>query len=250
MNAPEKPFANADWRRYLTVRRSPRAKHVRLKIHHSGQVEVVVPLRFDERHLPAILDTHEVWVQRTLQKVGITPGRAQAAVAPERIALPAIAREWQVNYLESRGERSICRDTGNGGLQVSGGTAWQSTLKRWMARQGKRHLVPWLEQVSRELELPYSGVSLRGQRSRWGSCSARRHINLNYALLFLPPHCVRYLFVHELCHTVHLNHSSRYWALVASKEPDYRRLERELREASRLVPDWLHASDIVPALLT
>jgi predicted metal-dependent hydrolase len=122
--------------------------------------------------------------------------------------------------------------------------AWQSALRRWLARKGREHLVPWLERVSAELELPYSGVTLRGQKSRWGSCSARRHINLNYALLFLPPHCVRYLFVHELCHTVHLNHSPRYWALVARKEPDYRRLEKELRQGSRLVPPWLHATAI------
>lgn len=237
----------AEWRRYLSVRRSQRAKHVRLKVHHSGQVEVVVPLRFDERRLPAILDAHEGWVQRTLQRVGATPAPLQRISAPQRIILPAIAREWRVEYQEPTGERSFCHQPEEGILKVSGGMRWQAVLKRWMVRQGKRHLVPWLDQVSAELELPYSGVTLRGQKSRWGSCSAKHHINLNYALLFLPPHCVRYLFVHELCHTVHLNHSPHYWALVASKEPDYRRLERELREASRLVPAWLHAVDIASA---
>lgn len=236
-----------EWRRYLSVRRSQRAKHVRLKVHHSGQVEVVVPMRFDERRLPAILDAHEAWVQQTLQRVGVRPAPEQAVAAPGRILLPAIAGEWRLEYRESGGERCTCRESGEGILQVSGGMTWQVALKRWLAHQGKAHLAPWLDRVSEELDLPYSGVTLRGQKSRWGSCSAKRHINLNYGLLFLPPHCVRYLFVHELCHTVHLNHSPRYWALVASKEPNYRQLEKELRESSRLVPPWLHAGAIHPA---
>ena len=236
-----------EWRRFLSVRRSPRAKHVRLKVHHSGKVELVVPQRFDEGRLPAILDEHELWVQRTLRRLGRAPAVPQAVTAPQWIHLPAIDGRWRLEYIAGAARRHGCRERGEDTLRVDGGKAWQSALCRWLARKGKEHLVPWLEQVSAELELPFSGVTLRGQKSRWGSCSARRHINLNYALLFLPPHCVRYLFVHELCHTIHLNHSPRYWALVESKEPDYRRLEKELRQSTGLVPAWLHAEDIAPA---
>lgn len=242
------PFpTSADWRRFLSVRRSQRARHVRLKVHHSGQVELVVPLRFDERRLPAILDEHEAWVQRTLRRVGGVSTQPRIVAPPERILLPAIGGEWQLEYVDHAGGRPGCREREGGILRVSGGLAWQAALRRWLSRKGKEALVPWLGRVSEELDLPYSGVTLRGQKSRWGSCSAKRHINLNYGLLFLPPHCVRYLFVHELCHTVHLNHSPRYWALVASKEPEYRRLEKELRQASRLVPAWLHAAEIAAA---
>jgi predicted metal-dependent hydrolase len=245
MNASQPPHPS--WRQALTIRRSARARHVRLKVHPAGEVELVVPQHFDERQLPAILDRHEDWVLRTLDRLDTAPRAPQPVVAPAHIHLPALDGRWQVTYLGDDEGRHGCREQRDGVLRVSGGTAWQPALKRWLARQGRRHLVPWLERVSAELELPYSGVSVRGQKSRWGSCSARRHINLNYALLFLPPECVRYLFVHELCHTVHLNHSSRYWQLVASKEPDYRHWERELRRAAGRVPAWLHALDIRPA---
>jgi len=236
-----------NWRQALTVRRSARARYVRLKIHPAGQVELVVPQRFDERRLPAILDEHESWVLRTLARLGTQVRAPQAVSPPAHIHLRAIDDPWQVEYLADDDGGYGCREQQGGLLRVSGGGAWQPALKRWLARKGRQHLVPWLEQVSEELELPFCGVSVRGQRSRWGSCSAKRNINLNYALLFLPPQCVRYLFVHELCHTVHLNHSPRYWQLVASKEPQYRRLERELRQAAALVPPWLHARDISPA---
>ena len=59
-------------------------------------------------------------------------------------------------------------------------------------------------------------------------------------LMFLPYHLVRYVIIHELCHTVHLNHSLKYWQLVKQVEPDFQLLEKELGEASRFVPDWIN----------
>jgi len=236
-----------DWRQALTVRRSARARYVRLRIHPAGQVELVVPKRFDERRLPAILDEHEPWVLRTLNRLGTGAQRPQAVSAPGTLHFAATGDRWHIEYLPNDDGRYGCRELSGGVLRTSGGAAWQPALKRWMGRKGKELLVPWLEQVSDELALPFNGVSIRGQKSRWGSCSARHHINLNYALLFLPPDHVRYLFVHELCHTVHLNHSRRYWQLVAQKEPNYRRLDLELRQATSLIPNWLHAPDIHPA---
>ncbi len=237
----------ANWRQALSVRRSARARRVRLNVFPSGQVELVVPQRFDEHRLPAILDEHEPWVLRTLARLGARPSAPQPVPAPTSLQLTAIGESWRTAYLSGNDARYGCREQPGGVLRVSGGMVWQPALKRWLGRKGRQHLAPWLEQVSEELALPFSGVSIRGQKSRWGSCSAQRRINLNYALLFLPPEYVRYLFVHELCHTVHLNHSSRYWQLVASKEPDYRRLERGLRQASARVPPWLHAGEVKPA---
>jgi predicted metal-dependent hydrolase len=93
--------------------------------------------------------------------------------------------------------------------------------------------------VARELGLGFSRIQIRRQRTRWGSCSATGTISLNVCLMFLEPAVVRYLFVHELCHTRHMNHSSRFWALVEHYEPDYRRLDRELLRGWQAVPAWM-----------
>lgn len=246
MNDKLPPNHPLNWRQALTVRRSARARYVRLKIHPAGQLELVVPKRFDERRLPAILDEHEAWVLRTLKRLGTGAQRPQPVAAPYQMHFAATGDHWHIEYLSGDDGRYGCRELPGGVLRTAGGTAWHPALKRWLARKGKELLVPWLEQVSEELELPFSGVTVRGQKSRWGSCSAKHHINLNYALLFLPAEHVRYLFVHELCHTVHLNHSRSYWELVANKEPDYRRLDSELRQATSLIPGWLHAQAIHP----
>jgi predicted metal-dependent hydrolase len=87
----------------------------------------------------------------------------------------------------------------------------------------------------------FATASIRGQKTRWGSCSSRQTISVNCKLLFLPSELVRYVLIHELCHTVHLNHSAAFWALVAQKEPDYQQLDAGLRDARYHVPLWLEA---------
>lgn len=236
----DSPFHSASWRERITLRRNPRARRIRLRIDPSGLVEVVVPKGFNVRHLPPLLDRHEEWVVQTLERLG-RDTTLHWVEAPGRIALPAIGEEWEITYLGDDGGRYGCREKGEGELQVSGGSHWQQALRRWLLRKGRQHLLPWLEQVSGETGLPYSGVSVRLQRSRWGSCSARKRINLNAALLFLPPEQVRYLLVHELSHTRHMNHSPEYWKTVASHEAQYRELDRALRKAARQLPVWLHS---------
>jgi len=233
------PFSTGQWRQQLLLRRSARARRIRLKVHPAGQVELVVPHGFDERRLPAILDQHEAWVEQTLKRLG-SLGPLQRVEAPRQLQLAAIGEVWRISYLGDDGGRYGCREKGEGMLQVSGGTHWQPALRRWLLRKAKAHLPDWLAEVSRETGLAYKDASIRLQRSRWGSCSARQRISLNAALLFLPPEQVRYLLIHELCHTRQMNHSPKFWGTVAEHEPDYRTLDRALRQAARQLPAWLH----------
>ncbi len=228
------------WREAMVLRRNRRAKYVRLKIHPPGRVEVVVPHDFDERGLPRILEQHTAWVEERLRH--LSGVHAEALTPPTELTLAAIEESWRLEYLPRRATRNSCVERRGGLLVISADSDEQrrELLKRWLARKAKQHLIPWLQQTSEELALPFNRVTIRCQRTRWGSCSAKGDINLNYALLFLPPDPVRYLFVHELCHTVHLNHSSRYWALVASKEPHFKIMEKALKQAAHEVPAWLH----------
>jgi predicted metal-dependent hydrolase len=85
-------------------------------------------------------------------------------------------------------------------------------------------------------------LQVRRQRTRWASCSTRGTISLNVCLLFQPPEVVHYLFVHELTHMRHMNHSPRFWSAVAEVEPRWRELDAALGRGWQQVPGWLLAA--------
>jgi predicted metal-dependent hydrolase len=116
--------------------------------------------------------------------------------------------------------------------------ATRDALCRWLKRYAKTVLVPWLAQVAQDCQLSYDRVQIRDQKTRWASCSSYQTIGLNYHLLFLPPTLVRYVLIHELCHTRELNHSPQFWSLVEQYEPNYRQCNESLKRAWRSLPGW------------
>lgn len=86
-----------------------------------------------------------------------------------------------------------------------------------------------LVELNRHYGFSYSRVSIRNQRSRWGSCSENGNLNFNYRIVFLHPELQDYIMVHELCHLQELNHSPRFWQLVAKAIPNYKLLAKQVR---------------------
>jgi predicted metal-dependent hydrolase len=78
----------------------------------------------------------------------------------------------------------------------------------------------------------YNKIAIRNQKTRWGSCSKQGNLNFNYKIVLLPSHLADYIIVHELCHLGELNHSERFWNLVAKTIPNHKELRRELRTLS------------------
>lgn len=83
---------------------------------------------------------------------------------------------------------------------------------------------------NRQYNFPYNRISIRNQKTRWGSCSRAGNLNFNYKIVFLPEELVDYIVVHELCHLRELNHSPRFWRLVAQSLPNFLELREKLRK--------------------
>ncbi|VAX13979.1 protein of unknown function DUF45 [hydrothermal vent metagenome] len=231
------------------LRTSPRCKRVLIKITPLGRVEVVVPRGFDASRVPAILLQRQSWLNAHLAKLKARWAEVphEHALRPTQIRLQALDRCWQVDYLPGTG-RQLRLQMGGERLQLryppiaeaEADELISRRLQKWLNEQARQHLLPWLAQTAEELGLAYTKACIRAQKTRWGSCSTGKVINLNRNLLFLPPPLVRYLFVHELSHIRHMNHSSRFWQQVSKYEPDYRRLDAELGQAGRHLPRWVH----------
>jgi hypothetical protein len=236
------------------IRESRRAKHVSIKVSHLGEVEVVVPRGFDRSQIPAILTKRQDWIVKTRQRLAaerrmLSPDITEPAsglLLPQTLSLRSIAEEWSIRYRRTAVAQITLGVTDPRQLMLWGEVnqpqACYQALRQWLIRKAECHLTPWLRQVSSDVALPFNQIAVRGQKTIWGSCSAKHNISLNYKLLFLPPRLVRYLFIHELCHTVHLNHSNNFWALVAEKEPNFKQLDSELSKAWIYIPAWVERS--------
>ncbi len=239
------PVSLPDYR----LRISRRCKRVLLRVSPLGMIEVVVPEGFDLRRVPDIVQQRQPWLEKQLGKLAAQWQAApeEQALRPEKIRLRALAREWRVEYRPSAGRSVRLKDSGSclhlscpAERETEAEALIGRRLQRWLQEQARARLLPWLAQTAEELGLEYAQARIRAQKTRWGSCSARGVINLNRNLLFLPPELVRYLFVHELSHTRHMDHSPRFWRQVAACEPDYRRLDARLNRAGKYLPRWVH----------
>lgn len=86
-----------------------------------------------------------------------------------------------------------------------------------------------LPQFNEHYQYSWNTVAIRGQKTRWGSCSKKGNLNFNYKIALLPENLADYIVVHELCHLGEFNHSERFWGLVAQTIPDYKNRRSELK---------------------
>lgn len=172
---------------------SPRARRISIRVRPSGEVRVSFPTRVPLRRALAFLDEKAAWVEAARQRLAAR----RAALPP---ALPPEEEKARVEELR---------------------------------RAARADLLPRIERLSRQTGLKYEKVAVRAARTKWGSCSGRNHISLSLFLMTLPEHLRDYVIIHELCHTVHHNHSPRFHALVDRFTGGHEKaLARELRAFS------------------
>ncbi|MBU6230493.1 MAG: M48 family metallopeptidase [Cyanobacteria bacterium REEB459] len=226
-----------------SIRQSSRARRVSLKVHLNGRVEVVVPLGFNQEQLPALLQSRREWLWQMVGQIQATMAEDHCEARPGQIQLRSRQQTWLVLYQEAKLEQIKLSQIQPLTLALRGNIHspgdCRDLLRQWLGRKARAELAPWLRQLSFELNLPFRRISIRGQKTRWASCSSQKDISLNYKLLFLPTDLVHYVFVHELCHTIHMNHSPGFWQLVAEKYPAYGPVRAQLREGWRYIPGWI-----------
>lgn len=231
--------ADAGWQ----VRRSRRARRPSVRVFRDGAVEIVVPERLAAQQIATFVARHRVWIERHRC---VPP--ADLAFPPSCLELRALGETWQCRvgtWSEDaeQGARDLVRAHAEGGIlelkSSAGVEALRAALLDWLAERARATLEPRLNALAAELGVAYRRAQIRRQRTRWGSCSVRGTVSLNFCLLFQRPAVLRYLLAHELAHLTHMNHTPRFWELVAQYEPHWRELDRELLQGWKQVPAWV-----------
>ena len=230
----------------FTISVSPRARNVWFKVSVEKGLEIVIPRGFSRRRLPELLIKEQKWIERKLKQIGqkrrLYPRKIPSSL-PDYIHLLALDESWRVKYMET-GSSIVRLNHLDSTLILTGDIEkkekCRELLRQWLLLKAKDHLAPWLRRISTEKDLPFKKLTIKGQKTIWASCSPKKNLSINYKLLLIPRRLVRYIFIHELCHTVHLNHSRRFWKLVEKMEPNYRTYDKELRVAWDSLPRWVH----------
>jgi predicted metal-dependent hydrolase len=220
----------------FAVRVSPRARRLTARVHVGGRVEIVVPVGVNAHAVRDFVQRFTPWINRKVAAM-------RCFVAPLETVPPSIEFAFSGEHLAVEWRRAAGRKleqhSGRILLQAPDDSAARSLLQGWLKGAAEERLAPQLLKLAQDLKYSVSRVTIRCQRTRWGSCSTRGTVSLNCSLVFLRPAVVHYLFIHELAHTKHMNHSASFWRLVEKLEPDYRRLDRELLAGWRTVPAWV-----------
>ena len=229
--------------------RVPRRRNVHVLVNDEGDLEVRAPWRFSVDDARAAIQEHRNWVlgalEETRSRLRLRPQLVTGSSLPFldeqlrlRVEVQAQLSLFDVSDRVSSRLGSVQRQGRELYVQVH--AAEQSAVRRlletWYHEQAEKIFVQHMPPIAETLDVQYSRVSVRAQRTRWGSCSSRGSINLNWRLMLMPVRLMEYVLAHELAHLREMNHSPAFWALVGEVFSDYRERRRELEIAARALP--------------
>jgi predicted metal-dependent hydrolase len=203
------------------IRRSPRARRVRVNVDAARGVEVVLPQRTPTRAAAAAVQELRPWIERRLAELE----RARAVVAARSDTVPYL--DQTLRLVAQPGRTRVHRRGSE--LLVPAGEERLPALERFYRRAAQAEIAPRLDAACAALGMSYTRLSIRSQRTRWASCSRSGAMSFNWRLLLAPESVLDYVVWHEACHLRVMDHSPRFWKLVKSGCPDYREHVRWLR---------------------
>ena len=212
------------------IRRHPRAKHMRVQVNPFDGTVVTMPrrLRFYPNPDEFVRKNGE-WILNKLSDNGIDPSEGSATnrrlISGQLI--PFRGEEHQIlilvlpitrpHVLYSDIEKSISLY-----IPRTNEKSVEEIFRAWARKRSKEVVEDSLERAAALIGTAPSKLTVREQRTKWGSCSADGKISINWRLLFFPPQVLDYVVVHEVCHLLEFNHSIKFWRLVAKNFPNYR----------------------------
>lgn len=215
----------------VTIRRSERATRYILKV-KDGEVVAVMPWNGSEKILLQFLEENK---EKMLKQISHTPKQwldESTSLQTNTFSLKIFRSDRTNFYLSLKeGILHIACPNDTDFSQPPVQELLNSMLEKALRHEAKRILPGRLMTFARRYKFTVNDIKIQNSKTRWGSCSTRKVINLSLHLMLLPQHLIDYVLLHELCHTVEMNHSDRFWALM-NKVTDNRALQlrQELKD--------------------
>lgn len=216
----------------LLFKRHPRARRYVLRLDTKGRACVTIPRRGSVAAALQFAESNRGWLERQLQRLASAPKRPSEWFLGTEI----LFRGESVRIdAEASGDKRVVQLGGETVKVADTSADLRSAIERHLRLVAGRELPGRVFELAAVHGLQVQRVAVRNQRSRWGSCSHRATISLNWRLVQVPTWVRDYIIVHELMHLRHMNHSARFWNEVERAFPQYRTAEHWLKAHSSLL---------------
>lgn len=213
--------------------KTARSLSLRIRMRADGSLSVSVPPRTPQFIIKKMIDR-----SRTDIRALLTQHRSFHFEDGMKIGTKhtLVVRKGAEKSIHRSGTQLLCILTSRDSLEDE---LIQEELRRSMRaiirKEAKQHLPARLDYLARTHQFTYSSLRFTHAMGRWGSCNSKKAISLNIALMNLPYELIDYVLIHELCHTVELNHSNAFWKLVEKADPDFKKHRAELKQYNPVI---------------
>lgn len=228
----------------ITVRRSARAKRLRLQIESEKPELVLVIPRFAlSLQIESFLRRQTPWIEKNWNKA-----LKKAAKKPKRNYQDGdtyfyFGEPLSLKLIPSLKWKPVTRVNGDQ-LEIAlhkattvseGKKAIKKAVQEFYKQKAQEVIHDRLQFFNEHYGFKYNRVTFRNQKTRWGSCSSAKNLNFNWRLIMAPIEIIDYVVVHELCHLKYMNHSAAFWKLVSERMPAYKECKKWLKENNYLL---------------
>ena len=217
---------------------SARARRLRISISDAG-VSLVLPQGFSASQGEAFLHKNGEWVMKQLERRDKRSAQGSRALLPADVLLlrgrPTRVERFEEPGLVSRARVEEKSEKLRVYLPAGRSAATPLVLSHWLQHQARREIEAMTLQQSRRMQASFKKITIRDQRTRWGSCSSRGTLSFNWRLIMVPPTVMEYVVIHELAHLSVPNHSADFWRLVSQYYPNHKEARNWLKKNAPLL---------------
>ena len=200
---------------------SKKAKYLRLQISRGNQLEVILPRGYQLKEAENFIKKKSDWIEKHL---------AAKKAEPEFLYFGNEIKVKEYFQLFITKHKISFKD---GFLEIrspeESNVPLNDLYNSWLKHNAKKYLLIRVDELAARLGFNVNRVSIRGQKTRWGSCSSGSNLSFNYRLLRFRKEVIDYVIIHELCHLKEMNHSPNFWSLVQFYCENYKQLRKELK---------------------
>jgi predicted metal-dependent hydrolase len=215
-----------------SVRRSLRARHVRLVVSGKTGLTVVVPVDYELDQLPLLLKRKSRWILKNLIRYGQAHRNGDIRELRSGSRISYLGQQLKIvksnldtipDSIRLDGDRLLI-NLNNRKIKLNLVVEW------WYRQQAEKLIRKKVVELCHLLGLSCGRVTIKGAKTRWGSCSQKGNLNFNWKLMMVPESVIDYVIIHELCHLKEINHSSKFWYWVNKYCPKWHVHRKWLKE--------------------